>query len=104
MLSAESAAGRYPLESVTMQQRVINTVETDESFRRSLDRFALETMLSSVSGRSASAGVGSVSVGSGSAVGAEGVSSGLSEGDSKMVSTASAISLAARQVSSFINC
>ena len=30
MLSAESAAGKYPIESVTMQQLVINRVETDE--------------------------------------------------------------------------
>lgn len=42
MLSAESAAGRYPIESVTMQQQVINKVETDEVFRTSLDRFAEE--------------------------------------------------------------
>lgn len=40
MLSAESAAGRYPIESVTMQQQVINKVETDGVFRTSLDRFA----------------------------------------------------------------
>jgi pyruvate kinase len=42
MLSAESAAGKYPLESVTMQQLVINKVESDEVFRKSLDRFAAE--------------------------------------------------------------
>lgn len=42
MLSAESAAGKYPIESVTMQQLVINKVETDEMFRKSLDRFADE--------------------------------------------------------------
>ena len=40
MLSGESAAGKYPVESVTMQQLVINKVETDVGFRASLDRFA----------------------------------------------------------------
>ena len=80
MLSAESAAGRYPLESVTMQQLVINKVETDEVFRRSLDRFALENMQhdkhrqhSQVAGKNDVGGM--------------------------MASTAAAISLAARQVS-----
>ena len=80
MLSAESAAGRYPLESVTMQQLVINKVETDEVFRRSLDRFALENMQhdkhrqhSKVAGKNDVGGM--------------------------MASTAAAISLAARQVS-----
>eukprot|EP01034_Spumella_vulgaris_P015980 gene15980-20417_t len=78
MLSAESAAGRYPLESVTMQQLVINKVETDEVFRRSLDRFALENMQhdkhrqhSKVAGKNNVGGM--------------------------MASTAAAISLAARQ-------
>lgn len=42
MLSAESAAGKFPVESVTMQQLIINKVESDEAFRTSLDRFALE--------------------------------------------------------------
>lgn len=42
MLSAESAVGKYPVESVTMQQNVINFVETDDVFRLSLDRFAGE--------------------------------------------------------------
>jgi hypothetical protein len=42
MLSAESAAGKYPIESVTMQQQVINTVESDAGFRRILDRLAAE--------------------------------------------------------------
>jgi pyruvate kinase len=42
MLSGESAAGKYPIESVTMQQLIINKVETDEVFRTSLDRFAEE--------------------------------------------------------------
>lgn len=42
MLSAESAAGAYPVESVTMQQLIINKVETDDAFRTSLDRFAQE--------------------------------------------------------------
>jgi len=84
MLSAESAAGRYPLESVTMQQLVINKVETDEVFRRSLDRFALENMQhdkhrqhSKVAGKSDVGGM--------------------------MASTAAAISLAARQVAEISN-
>ena len=42
MLSAESAAGRFPVESVTMQQLIINKVESDGVFRTSLDRFAAE--------------------------------------------------------------
>mmetsp|Transcript_2844 Transcript_2844/g.4355 ORF Transcript_2844/g.4355 Transcript_2844/m.4355 type:complete len:580 (-) Transcript_2844:159-1898(-) len=42
MLSAESAAGKFPVESVLMQQQVINKVETDDAFRISLDRFAQE--------------------------------------------------------------
>lgn len=29
MLSAESAAGKYPLESVRMQQKIISSVEND---------------------------------------------------------------------------
>eukprot|EP00640_Fibrocapsa_japonica_P002040 CAMPEP_0113943328 /NCGR_PEP_ID=MMETSP1339-20121228/23188_1 /TAXON_ID=94617 /ORGANISM="Fibrocapsa japonica" /LENGTH=533 /DNA_ID=CAMNT_0000948171 /DNA_START=256 /DNA_END=1857 /DNA_ORIENTATION=- /assembly_acc=CAM_ASM_000762 len=33
MLSAESAAGKYPIESVEMQQRVINRVESNPSYR-----------------------------------------------------------------------
>ncbi len=41
MLSAESAVGKWPVESVTMQQSVINKVETDDAFRTSLDRFAM---------------------------------------------------------------
>lgn len=45
MLSAESAAGKFPVESVTMQQNIINKVETDEVFRESLDRFVQETTL-----------------------------------------------------------
>lgn len=40
MLSAESAAGKYPIESVTMQQLIINKVETDEVYRDGLDKFA----------------------------------------------------------------
>jgi pyruvate kinase len=42
MLSAESAAGRYPVESVTMQQRIINRVETDDTYLSNLDRFAID--------------------------------------------------------------
>eukprot|EP00526_Cylindrotheca_closterium_P028621 CAMPEP_0113633844 /NCGR_PEP_ID=MMETSP0017_2-20120614/17618_1 /TAXON_ID=2856 /ORGANISM="Cylindrotheca closterium" /LENGTH=578 /DNA_ID=CAMNT_0000544509 /DNA_START=104 /DNA_END=1840 /DNA_ORIENTATION=- /assembly_acc=CAM_ASM_000147 len=37
MLSAESAAGDYPEESVTMQQRIINRVEGDPHYRQYLD-------------------------------------------------------------------
>ncbi len=37
MLSAESAAGEYPIESVTMQQRIINRVESDVAYRRMID-------------------------------------------------------------------
>eukprot|EP00587_Corethron_hystrix_P002470 CAMPEP_0113308706 /NCGR_PEP_ID=MMETSP0010_2-20120614/7047_1 /TAXON_ID=216773 ORGANISM="Corethron hystrix, Strain 308" /NCGR_SAMPLE_ID=MMETSP0010_2 /ASSEMBLY_ACC=CAM_ASM_000155 /LENGTH=588 /DNA_ID=CAMNT_0000163821 /DNA_START=222 /DNA_END=1988 /DNA_ORIENTATION=- /assembly_acc=CAM_ASM_000155 len=33
MLSAESAAGKYPEESVAMQQRIINRVESDRHYR-----------------------------------------------------------------------
>jgi pyruvate kinase len=40
MLSAESAAGKYPVESVTMQQRIINRVEADYVYRSSLDEYA----------------------------------------------------------------
>jgi len=40
MLSAESAAGKFPVDSVTMQQRIIQKVEEDENYRESLDRFA----------------------------------------------------------------
>jgi len=40
MLSAESAAGKYPIESVTMQQLIINKVETDEVYRDGLNKFA----------------------------------------------------------------
>jgi pyruvate kinase len=37
MLSAESAAGDFPEESVAMQQRIINRVESDPHYRRYLD-------------------------------------------------------------------
>lgn len=37
MLSAESAAGKYPEESVAMQQRIINRVESDSHYRDYLD-------------------------------------------------------------------
>ena len=37
MLSAESAAGRYPIEAVAMMDNVARNVEGDELFRRSLD-------------------------------------------------------------------
>jgi len=45
MLSAESAAGKYPIESVTMQQLIINKVETDEVFQDNLDRFVQDSTL-----------------------------------------------------------
>jgi pyruvate kinase len=46
MLSAESAAGKFPVESVTMQQNIINKIETDEVYLASLDRFAESSSLS----------------------------------------------------------
>lgn len=39
MLSAESAAGMYPEESVLMQQRIINRVESDTHYRQYLKSF-----------------------------------------------------------------
>lgn len=36
MLSAESAAGKYPEESVAMQQRIINRVESDSHYKNSI--------------------------------------------------------------------
>jgi len=45
MLSAESAAGKYPVEAVATQQRIITTVETDERYAVSVDR-ALALMAS----------------------------------------------------------
>jgi pyruvate kinase len=39
MLSAESAAGVYPEESVLMQQRIINRVEGDSHYRQYLQSF-----------------------------------------------------------------
>ena len=50
MLSAESAAGRFPVESVTMQQQIINRVEEDEVYQASLERFSSNSL-----GRSADA-------------------------------------------------
>jgi len=38
MLSAESAAGKYPVESVLMQQRIINRVEGDPMYRMMTER------------------------------------------------------------------
>ncbi|KAL7494956.1 hypothetical protein ACHAWT_003506 [Skeletonema menzelii] len=38
MLSAESAAGKFPEESVAMQQRIINRVESDPHYRRYLNQ------------------------------------------------------------------
>lgn len=37
MLSAESAAGEYPVEAVTMMDRIIHSVEKDELYRSYLD-------------------------------------------------------------------
>jgi len=37
MLSAESAAGAYPVEAVAMMDRIAQTVEREESYRRILD-------------------------------------------------------------------
>mmetsp|Transcript_13840 Transcript_13840/g.39880 ORF Transcript_13840/g.39880 Transcript_13840/m.39880 type:complete len:587 (-) Transcript_13840:162-1922(-) len=42
MLSAESAAGMYPEESVAMQQRIINRVESDPHYRNYLDAITVE--------------------------------------------------------------
>jgi pyruvate kinase len=40
MLSAESAAGMFPEEAVTMQQRIINRVESDKHYRSYLNQNA----------------------------------------------------------------
>lgn len=42
MLSAESAAGSYPEEAVTMQQRIINRVEGDPHYQQYLQSFEPE--------------------------------------------------------------
>ena len=55
MLSAESAAGKYPVESVTMQQLIINKVEGDDSYRLDLDRFAEDNSVTSISDPTSSA-------------------------------------------------
>jgi len=41
MLSAESAAGKYPEESVAMQQRIINRVEGDSHYRSYLEQLTI---------------------------------------------------------------
>merc|ERR1719232_63780 len=41
MLSAESAAGKYPAESVAMQQRIINRVEGDSHYYGHLNEYKL---------------------------------------------------------------
>jgi len=41
MLSAESAAGMYPEESVAMQQRIINRVESDTHYRSYLNQLPM---------------------------------------------------------------
>jgi|MDSY01.1.fsa_nt_gb hypothetical protein len=38
MLSAESAAGKYPVEAVTMQQKIISTAEKDAQYRERINR------------------------------------------------------------------
>ena len=38
MLSAESAVGKYPLEAVTMMDRVAHSVETDPQYRSIIER------------------------------------------------------------------
>jgi len=45
MLSAESAAGQYPVESVSMQQRIIQKVESDEVYAEALERFASDSAI-----------------------------------------------------------
>lgn len=40
MLSAESAAGKYPEEAVAMQQRIINRVESDSHYKAQLEQNA----------------------------------------------------------------
>jgi pyruvate kinase len=42
MLSAESAAGEYPVESVAIMDRIIKQVETDELYRSYIDAFQAE--------------------------------------------------------------
>jgi len=41
MLSAESAAGSFPEESVAMQQRIINRVESDVHYRSYIDQLSM---------------------------------------------------------------
>lgn len=43
MLSAESAAGKFPEEAVAMQQRIINRVESDPHYRSYLDQLSVST-------------------------------------------------------------
>ena len=42
MLSAESASGKYPRESVEFMRRIINRIEQDPEYRFALDRAALD--------------------------------------------------------------
>jgi len=42
MLSAESASGEYPLETVSMMNRIINSVERDDLYRPYIDAFHAE--------------------------------------------------------------
>ncbi len=49
MLSAESAAGQYPIESVRMQQQVITRVESDSVYKSNLARFASSPSLDDTS-------------------------------------------------------
>jgi hypothetical protein len=55
--AAESAAGKFPIESVTMQQLVINKVETDVHFKYGLDRYAQQIATSPVIGEPTSAAI-----------------------------------------------
>ncbi|MEI8320759.1 MAG: pyruvate kinase [Alphaproteobacteria bacterium] len=49
MLSAESASGKYPLEAIEMLHRIIQSVEDDASFSKSLETFSPPLEHSSVS-------------------------------------------------------
>ncbi len=44
MLSAESAAGEYPIEAVAIMDRIMKQVESDELYRSIIDTFHAETL------------------------------------------------------------
>ncbi|CAN0337307.1 unnamed protein product, partial [Hapterophycus canaliculatus] len=48
MLSAESAAGKFPLESVQMQQRIITSVENDPVSKAALPATATTTATTTI--------------------------------------------------------